>query len=906
MRFLVVILVFLLVACAETQEEPSSASAPALRVEYAGCRTVLEGPLCVLGQERRLTVWVKAPREADVQIGSGELESPPVLEEAVQGGRRYSLTLTDGAAALTITARWAAGTSQWTLGLVAASMPALLTQASEALNAYRLEEAESLVREGLESLPVQWRGNLLGVLGRIAFMRGDAKEARQYLRETVAADYQYGRLYDGIRDSTMLVHSLLDERQFTEARDRLGALSADWGGPAEATTLVAYYAGLLALYTGDARSALRHLSSAAGQAQRLGLERLRRISEQVLAEQYQKIGRRDRSRALLVRLRDEAPPNLHACERGQLLNNLAWNGLLAREAGEPAEDVTPLLEEALTLFTDECPDMIGERTNVLVNLALAHLHAGRFAPAASRLAEAEDVSGGSQLRMVLWWRDIEARIALASGHQDEALARYDALEELAKATLSPEIAWRAAVGRAQALEAAGNVEAALQAFSDADTRVGQESLQVPVQEGRETFLARRQWATRQHLDLLLNAQRVEQAFDLARRSRSRALRSLRREERLTGLDAGERQRWDAAIAAYQAERESLAASAADDWRLPSDALARLGTEREAQKRQIALILDDAFAVLDRHAPEAEAPLTPAAGETVLLYQPLPEGWVGFSHNSEGVAAHRLDCDPAVATIERLAQCLLTPFSAAINAAERIRILAYGTLRAVDFHALPFGEDVLLSRHAVAYGLDLGQSSEALTPSLRNALVVADPRGDLPAARTEVATVVASLEEAGLEQVSTLQGLAVDAAALRRELPGLDLFHYAGHAEFAGVGGWDSALPLAEPGHFTVADILALESAPRWVVLSGCETGRTSVGAAPDGIGLAHAFLSNGSQAVLAAVRPVADTTAAMLVRAFYESWTDGASVVTALQRAQLKLRINDPGADWSSFRLILP
>jgi cellulose synthase operon protein C len=112
------------------------------------------------------------------------------------------------------------------------------------------------------------------------------------------------------------------------------------------------------------------------------------------------------------------------------------------------------------------------------------------------------------------------------------------------------------------------------------------------------------------------------------------------------------------------------------------------------------------------------------------------------------------------------------------------------------------------------------------------------------------------------------------------------------------------LPLAESSELTLGDVLALARAPRWVVLSGCETGRAGAAAPAESLGLAQAFLAAGSRSVLAAVRPVADDTAAALVDGYYRAWSPVTPVAAALRSAQLALRARDPRADWASFRIV--
>jgi CHAT domain-containing protein len=264
---------------------------------------------------------------------------------------------------------------------------------------------------------------------------------------------------------------------------------------------------------------------------------------------------------------------------------------------------------------------------------------------------------------------------------------------------------------------------------------------------------------------------------------------------------------------------------------------------------------------------------------------------------------RLDCVDAADGSAALARCLLQPFRAQIEQAQQIRVLPYGVLRNVDFHALPFDGDVLLAVAPVVYGLDLPALPPSATPSQR-ALVVADPRGNLPAARREAELVEQALQDGRRFSAQTIVGADARAGELRRRLGEVDLFHYAGHAVFGGADGWESVLPLAQSSELTLSDILALARVPRWVVLSGCETARSGEAAPAESLGLAQAFLAAGSSAVLAAVRPVADRTAAQLMAAYYAAWTDTMPAGAALRVAQLGLRREDPGADWSSFRIV--
>jgi hypothetical protein len=254
---------------------------------------------------------------------------------------------------------------------------------------------------------------------------------------------------------------------------------------------------------------------------------------------------------LYARLVREMPADADACEHARLLTNAAWNRLLALEAGEPAEDPTPMLEQVRALYEDGCDAQVDSRVNVHLNLALASLQAGRTDDAQAQLEAAEPLRGQASAGLSLWWRDLDARLALAQSRPRDALRAYEELDALASAGAAPEAQWRAALGQAQTLVALGDRDAALAAYARAEQLLDGESLQVPMQEGRETFAARRERATREHVAQLLIADRADEALGVVRRARSRTLRALYRQDRLAQLAGPERARWDAAVAEYR-------------------------------------------------------------------------------------------------------------------------------------------------------------------------------------------------------------------------------------------------------------------------------------------------------------------------------------------------------------------
>ena len=814
-------------------------------MEYDGCEAVLvPGPVCVLYPNRRLWLWVEDHPGAQVEIRAGG-ERIDAKARPVRGGQRLSFKVPAETERLDLLVTLPDGRAVWSLALDSGARP----------------------RQGTHDL----------------------------LRE--------------VRETPWL--QLIDDRRFAEVRERLDRVRLPEKEPAESRYLTRYYRGVLAEREGDYRSALAATQGAVEIAERcLWGKRRAWLTRQQLGLLLLEVGRSREAAELFARL-GKTPQYVNACEEADLLNNRAWAALLAREAGASLGDPTPLLEKALAIYKT-CAGFTPElRLNVLINLALAHLQEGRLAQARDLIAETRGLERHAALFYRLWWLDLEARTTLAEGQPLEALRLFTHLGDLSRAAGSADDSWRAAFGQARAHEALGNRAAALAALRQAEALLDEQSLQVPLQEGRETFMAMRQSVVGLHIDLLLEQGRTAEALAVARHARSRLLRQLERSDRLANLTPGHREEWERLLAEYQEKRQALEERARNDWMLPADQLQREQAARQAEAATAQQLLDRAFLLLGDSGgrPDEAPPLRP--GELILAYQPLHpahRGWVGFAAGAGILQAYRFDLPPDVlARPEELSQRLLLPFRAAIERSQRLRILPSGVLEGVDFHALPFAGDVLVAGRPVVYGLDLPVPSSPSRAPGRRALLVADPRGDLPGARAEARAVRQALESRAQPWTLTeLRAAAASAGTLRGRLAAADLLHYAGHGSFSGFGGWESSLLLADETRLTLGDLLALERVPAWVVLSACDGGRSSAEASVEGLGLAHAFLLAGSRAVVASTRPADDRTTPGLFAELYRQWDQEPDLAVALQRAQLAWRRHGSGADWSAFRVFEP
>ncbi len=882
-------------------------------IEYAGCRAVEAGPICLLPEDRLLTVWVGHTEPGDVRIDGGSSQH----RTAVQNGHRYQVEVSPWATELVVEVRRQERPSIWVLELSRAPIPDWYTEALQLYRGGEGDKARGLLESVAAGPDASAVGSALSFLARIERQSGEVEHGEALYRRAIDAHRLAGRLSDQIKDACGLAYHLIEERRFTEARQLLESLPVDaTGGSARELYFAAYYRGLLAEETGDLRAAMHGMRRAVREAQRAGLNREHIFAVDLLARQFHTVGLTDAAADLHSRVQHEMEnlclgdgraAELTTCDCARLRISRGWTGLLSLEAGQPAGDPTPLLADAersleraaavgeTCIFPEDLP-------NARLNLALAALHSGDPAKARRHLDQV-DVDAKELPRQALWQLDVEARVALADSRPEQALALYRELGKRADVSSSPEAAWRAAFGSGIALESMGNSLEASEACDRAESLLEQESLLIPLHLGRARFLAQRELATRFCLDLRLHQRRDAGALAVVRRSAARALRHLRMSARIADLPAADRQRWEQVAGSYRATRDALEGLATEiQAGLPRDQERQLEAEIQDMRQDLLAQLDQ-IALLAGSPTTAWVPSPPAPGTLLLAYHPLPRGWAAIAADASGVTVRRiaeLDREPEL-DAERLSALLLEPFADRIERAKMVQFVPYGALRAVDFHALPFGDDVLLRQVPIAYRLDLPEPPAAgEAPSL--ALVVSGP--GLLAAPGEAREVRRALESRpGGWRVELLEDDSV--ANVRRWLRDAALFHYAGHANFDDDSrGWDSHLALAAGTRLTVDDVLSLPRVPRWVVLSGCETGRDSPGVPLPNVGLAQAFLVAGTEAVLAATADVSDADAAALTRAFYRHWQAPAPFAAALRKAQLELRDQTPESDWSRFRIL--
>jgi len=223
-----------------------------------------------------------------------------------------------------------------------------------------------------------------------------------------------------------------------------------------------------------------------------------------------------------------------------------------------------------------------------------------------------------------------------------------------------------------------------------------------------------------------------------------------------------------------------------------------------------------------------------------------------------------------------------------RSSEPLRVFLDDALTALPVEAMRTadGPALIALRPIVRILLPLDDSCSSFG-STRNAAVIADPFGDLPAANAEAIRLGTHLGLA--PQVGASASVtAVKAAA------NVDFLHLAVHGDADEVGG----LLRLHDGTLRATELVALQKAPRRVVLATCSTAIANRGH----YSMATSYLAAGSEQVLATLRPVTDSGAAQLLAELYRNGVP-ANLPLALAKVQADLA-DSHNPDWPSFVVV--
>jgi CHAT domain-containing protein len=437
------------------------------------------------------------------------------------------------------------------------------------------------------------------------------------------------------------------------------------------------------------------------------------------------------------------------------------------------------------------------------------------------------------------------------------------------------------------------------------------------------------------VQLALEAQHPEEAFDLAERSRSRSFLDLLGSQ--TTLSKGrtralvdEEVRLRARLAEAQArtqdggEQEESTAARATAEALDRDYKAFLERVRKENREQASLMAVEPVTLAEIQGLLPE-------GTTLVEYLVVDSGVTAWVVDRQHVKVVRLPGDRSSLTtqvrqfrtsITKLAPIsnvqaqavalyrrLLEPLRPEIRG-DRVVFVPHGVLHYLPFTALrspagrwvveDFAVTTLPSASVLRYLTDKGAGAST------RALVIGNPDLgidlNLPWAEREARMVGQREREA-----TVLVRSEATEVKVKKLLDGAGIIHFATHGDLSESDPLSSALLLVggggEDGRLEVREVFGLDLHARLVVLSACETGLGKLSRGDEVVGLQRAFLYAGTPAVVTTLWKVDDRATFELVRAFYTR-LDRANPVEALRQAQLEtMRIFPHPYAWAAFGL---
>jgi CHAT domain-containing protein len=155
------------------------------------------------------------------------------------------------------------------------------------------------------------------------------------------------------------------------------------------------------------------------------------------------------------------------------------------------------------------------------------------------------------------------------------------------------------------------------------------------------------------------------------------------------------------------------------------------------------------------------------------------------------------------------------------------------------------------------------------------------------------------------EARVLQGSDSTARAVVQALEGCRLAHVAAHGFFRADNPQFSSLELVD-GPLTVYDLEHIARPPRWIVLSACDVGRSSVHPGDELMGVSAALLSLGSSAIVSSAACVPDDGVIPVMLTLHDGLARGHGLARALASAQARalpstldfrdLALGDPAA----------
>ncbi|GAB7190484.1 hypothetical protein NUM3379_11900 [Kineococcus sp. NUM-3379] len=352
-------------------------------------------------------------------------------------------------------------------------------------------------------------------------------------------------------------------------------------------------------------------------------------------------------------------------------------------------------------------------------------------------------------------------------------------------------------------------------------------------------------------------------------------------------------------AAVDAAEEVLAA-AEDALRRAAPGVLRDEPRPRLDVERVRAHLPAGALLLLPHAYDDELVVFAVTGDGVRHWRrPVPTAELSRAVLTARRTLSRPSADQAQEVLRRLAEVLLEPAAAELDATGALAVVPHGVLGQLPWHLLPRAGARLVDERPVSLlpsaGLLTVPGATAPPRLDGGALVVGDPAyadlARLPGTGVEARAVAALLGCA-----DPLLGPDATAARVRALAPGRRVWHLATHGLLDERAPHLSRLALAGDDALGLGEVVELGLDADLVVLAACRSGQGRATAGGDVVGVARAALAAGARHVVVSLWPVDDLAGCLVMTGLYERLAAGVPVAAALRGAALAVRdLDDAG-----------
>lgn len=691
-----------------------------------------------------------------------------------------------------------------------------------------------------------------------------------------------------------------------------------------------FYSGHLLNYIGDLYGAESHYLAAKKIAEQFKLEKELIDTQHMYSRVLINSGQINRGIKIREEIITKIPKSWSNCRKLKYHNGLGWakNQLLgsgSQGAGVQSVEMDPIpdLQYSLSLLEKSCPESSIEKINILINLSKAFYLKNEIIESRKLLFKVQKLKSKLSHRQLMELTELQGLLSLEEKNTKNAIQKFKQLLSLAEKMVFSDFVIKAQSGLAQAYELNGENEMALSYYSKAQTLLFDKSLTIPVSLSRPHFLASKLDFSYRYVGLLSRLKKTKEAMTIARKFRSNSISNNFRIDQLVISQLSSNKKWLRTLSRINQLRKSILSQQSLEWSLPYDQVGQARKLLGQQQHELSMLFDKGARLVRTHTINSKmTEYTPKENELFLFFYPIEQGWISFSYTQDSLLSHVINIEHGSHAVpETMLTEWLAEFSLMIDGVETIKVFPYGIMNQVDFHQIPYKSSTLLSYKNIHYGVDLMHSNANFKTNLSNvsahslthsstqkkSLIVANSLGDLKATEKEALTVARKLNRLNwLSKILTNEQTTF--TSVKENLENVSHFHYAGHV-IQTKNNTDNnvtsyQLPLTDNVSLNSNDILMLSSAPKWVVLSACNSATSENRLATESISLANAFIISGSEQVIATMRPVSDKLAQIFMNEFYQHWSPQKDFVKSFRLAQLQLQKSNPDQDWSAFRVV--